>query len=305
MFNRAYIEITNLCNFHCDFCPGTTRPPMAMRLSDFRTAAEKLRPLTDYLYLHVMGEPLLHPDLDKVLAICRELGFKTCITTNGLLLPKKLDILRDAPALHKLSISLHSYESNRPDVPLETYLRGCVDACDVMGQRGTVCTLRLWNKGAEPQLNGEIERILGELAGVDTRLLPRDGVGNRRLMYRTYIEEAQRFRWPGDPEYTGPDAEYCYGLRKQIAQQRVEALRGVVGDDNKADFCHREVSRFVKWNVIPPRRRGCVRGRSPTQAAGRRRTAFATQTRAGAFSPAASPTACTRSSSAAPARNSE
>ncbi len=217
MFNRAYIEITNLCNFHCDFCPGTTRPPMAMRLSDFRTAAEKLRPLTDYLYLHVMGEPLLHPDLDKVLAICRELGFKTCITTNGLLLPKKLDILRDAPALHKLSISLHSYESNRPDVPLETYLRGCVDACDVMGQRGTVCTLRLWNKGAEPQLNGEIERILGELARVDTRLLPRDGVGNRRLMYRTYIEEAQRFRWPGDPEYTGSDAEYCYGLRKQIA----------------------------------------------------------------------------------------
>ena len=63
----------------------------------------------------------------------------------------------------------------------------------------------------------EIERILGELAGVDTRLLPRDSVGNRRLMYRTYIEEAQRFRWPGDPEYTGPDAEYCYGLRKQIA----------------------------------------------------------------------------------------
>ncbi len=52
---------------------------------------------------------------------------------------------------------------------------------------------------------------------MDTRLLPRDGVGNRRLMYRTYIEEAQRFRWPGDPEYTGPDAEYCYGLRKQIA----------------------------------------------------------------------------------------
>ena len=95
------------------------------------------------------------------------------------------------------------------------------------------------------------------------------------------------------------------GLCKQIAQQRVEALRGVVGDDNKADFCHREVSRFVKWSVIPPRKRGCVRGRSPTQAAGRRRTAFATQTRAGAFSPAASPTACTRSSSAAPARNSE
>ena len=47
MFNRAYIEITNLCNFHCDFCPGTTRPPMAMRLSDFRTAAEKLMRAAD------------------------------------------------------------------------------------------------------------------------------------------------------------------------------------------------------------------------------------------------------------------
>lgn len=109
MFSRMYLEITTCCNLSCSFCPGTKRPAAFLSPEDFRTLAAKLRPYGQYLYLHVMGEPLLHPDLDKVLAICRELGFKTCMTTNGLLLPKKLDILRDAPALHKLSISLHSY----------------------------------------------------------------------------------------------------------------------------------------------------------------------------------------------------
>lgn len=71
MFNRAYVEITNVCNLACSFCPGTRRPAGYMRPEDFRLLAEKLRGHTAYLYLHVMGEPLLHPQLEEILAIAR------------------------------------------------------------------------------------------------------------------------------------------------------------------------------------------------------------------------------------------
>ncbi len=69
-YNKVYLEITNRCNLHCSFCPGTRRPPRTMSPTEFRLLAEKLRPATRYLYLHLMGEPLLHPELPEYLGSC-------------------------------------------------------------------------------------------------------------------------------------------------------------------------------------------------------------------------------------------
>ena len=71
MFQRAYLEITNVCNLACAFCPGTTREKRFMAPEDFALLAKKLRPYTEYLYLHVMGEPLLHPQLAEILRSIR------------------------------------------------------------------------------------------------------------------------------------------------------------------------------------------------------------------------------------------
>ena len=67
MRSRIYIEITNRCNLSCDFCPGTRRPPRTMTPAEFRTLTQKLRGETGYLYFHVLGEPLLHPQLPELL----------------------------------------------------------------------------------------------------------------------------------------------------------------------------------------------------------------------------------------------
>ena len=96
MRNRIYIEITNRCNLSCDFCHGTRRPPRTMTPAEFETLALKLRGETDYLYLHVLGEPLLHPQLPELLAIAHRLGFRTCLVTNGTLLPRQKDALLSA-----------------------------------------------------------------------------------------------------------------------------------------------------------------------------------------------------------------
>ena len=112
MLSRIYLEITNICNRSCAFCPGTKRAPRALTPEEFAFLAAKLRPHTDYLYLHVMGEPLLHPDLPELLDIAGRMGFRVVLTTNGTLLPKRQRELLAAQALHKVSVSLHSFEAN-------------------------------------------------------------------------------------------------------------------------------------------------------------------------------------------------
>ena len=79
MLKRAYIEITNICNLRCDFCPGTKRSSRSMSIDEFTSVARKLQGTVKYLYLHVMGEPLLHENLTDFLDIAGELGFRVCI----------------------------------------------------------------------------------------------------------------------------------------------------------------------------------------------------------------------------------
>ena len=124
MFSRMYLEITTCCNLSCSFCPGTKRPAAFLSPENFYTLTAKLRPYGEHLYLHVMGEPLLHPQLPKLLEICRELGFRATLTTNGTLLPKKQEALLAAPALRKVSVSLHSFEANEAG-DFSAYLTGC------------------------------------------------------------------------------------------------------------------------------------------------------------------------------------
>ena len=97
-FRKVYLEISNVCNLSCSFCPGTKRKPHIMNEAEFAAIAEKLRPYTDFLYFHLMGEPLCHPELPRFLEIAGGLGFKVILTTNGTLLSKHQNILINAPA---------------------------------------------------------------------------------------------------------------------------------------------------------------------------------------------------------------
>ena len=138
MRSRIYIEITNRCNLSCDFCPGTRRPPRTMTPAEFRTLTQKLRGETGYLYFHVLGEPLLHPQLPELLAIAGELAFRVCLVTNGTLLTRQRNALLKADALHKISVSLHSYEGSGGVGNLEEYLQQVWDTCLPLSQRGVL-----------------------------------------------------------------------------------------------------------------------------------------------------------------------
>ena len=87
-FKKAYLEITNVCNLNCSFCPKTKRSPRFITTEEFLHLIDEVTPFTDYVYFHLMGEPLLHPKLKEFFTICGERGLKVSLTTNGPLLKK-------------------------------------------------------------------------------------------------------------------------------------------------------------------------------------------------------------------------
>ena len=210
-FRKIYVEISNLCNLSCAFCPGTSRPPRRMTPAEFGSLAPKLRPYTEYLYFHVMGEPLCHPNLAEFLEIAHRHGFRVILTTNGTLLPKQQTLLLNAPALHKVNISLHAFEANSLSVPFEDYLDGCF-AFGQAAKGEKLVVYRLWNQGGADARNEEI------LAGLknafpDPWVTERQGT---RLASRTYLEYSDRFDWPDLSAPEGSSRVFCYGLRDQL-----------------------------------------------------------------------------------------
>ena len=158
-FRKIYLEISNLCNLNCAFCPKTRRTPHRMTQEEFTYLAGKLRPYTDFLYFHLMGEPLCHPGLGRFLEIAGELGFKVILTTNGTLLRGNQEVLLASPALHKVNVSLHAFEANDLAVPFEAYLADCF-AFGKAAEGKKIVVYRLWNHGGADKRNTEILRAL-------------------------------------------------------------------------------------------------------------------------------------------------
>lgn len=211
MLRKAYLEITNVCNLSCAFCPGTKRAPKFLTVDEFRLLAAKLRGHTEYLYFHLMGEPLLHPELGEFLDIADELRFKVMLTTNGTLLPERQELLLSAPALHKVNISLQSFEANDGG-RLEDYLAGCTAFAAAAAKAGKLCEFRLWNRGGWESMNPEIRANLAK-SFPEPWQKSRNGF---RLAERIWLEPGERFDWPDLTLPSLGERCFCYGLRDQI-----------------------------------------------------------------------------------------
>ena len=210
-FQKVYLEISNLCNLHCSFCPGTRRAPRRLDEEEFCRILTRLRPYTNFLYFHLMGEPLCHSGLARFLKLAQEYGFRVILTTNGTLLSRQKEMLLNAPALHKVNISLHAFEANDPEMTFSDYLDGCF-AFGKAAQGGPLVVYRLWNRGGEDEKN---EEILSAMA----RAFPEPWVTERRgirIAHRVYLEYGEKFDWPDLSVEDGGKELFCYGLRDQI-----------------------------------------------------------------------------------------
>ncbi len=221
-FKKVYIEITNVCNLKCSFCPDSGRPRGFMDIKGFTHIINEVKPFCDYVYLHIMGEPLLNSNLESFLKVCYDSLIKVNITTNGTLLYKYGNLLLVAPALRKVSISLHSFEANEGNGLLGSYIDNVVNFIKKAVEKGIICELRLWNmdngqlKGSN-HLNHEILKELEESFQPDFDLW--DAVRNQanvKLRDRLFISRSEIFEWPDINRDVIDEKVFCYGLRDQF-----------------------------------------------------------------------------------------
>lgn len=84
---RVHLELTNVCDFNCAFCPKSEmrRPYGYMDKGLAKAAVTEITEnrVSEKITFHVMGEPTLHPDFFEIMDHCRDAGAKVGLTTNG------------------------------------------------------------------------------------------------------------------------------------------------------------------------------------------------------------------------------
>lgn len=207
MYSRVYVEITNICNMHCSFCHGHSRQPGRMCREDFARILEQLTGKTRYIYYHLMGEPLLHPQLPAFLQMATDAGFLSIITTNGTLLQRRAEEIIGARP-HKINISLHSFEGDNQSA-FENYVNETAEFADRANRAGIIVNFRLWNKGCDGGRNSRILQLLmkkltGEWA---------ENTRGYRIRSKLYLEWGDRFEWPDSQAILRGSEVFCHGMR--------------------------------------------------------------------------------------------
>jgi len=229
-FKKTYIEITNVCNLSCDFCPKTKRSAEFMKLSTFENILKQIKGHSEHIYFHVLGEPLLHPELEDFLRLSNEYGYIVNLTTNGTLIDKAKNVLIRSEALRQINFSLHSFDANPINNPMESYLNRIIAFTkEAREKTNIIVALRLWNlqesllnsnnnKESQKEKNRHILEKLEEAFNLDykieEKLLPERGI---KLAPKVFLNQASRFNWPNTLNENVTEKGFCYGLRDQIA----------------------------------------------------------------------------------------
>lgn len=210
-FKKVYIEITNVCNLNCSFCIKDNRIRKSMSVYEFENILKKIDGYTDYIYLHVKGEPLIHNNLDEILSLTSKYNKYVNITTNGVFLKDKVDILKKYNNIRQINISLHS-ENKKTN-----YIEDIMDAVDNL--KNIFIVYRFWTL----KDNKLDDKMLEYLDKIKEKYFITDEVYNKiikgnnvKIDNNVYINKDKEFEWPslGNDYYN--EYGFCYGLKNQI-----------------------------------------------------------------------------------------
>lgn len=184
-----------------------------MTLSFFESILKQVRPITSYIYLHVQGEPTLHPQFQKILSLCDAYSMKVQLVTNGTTLSSVKDSLFHHPSLRKINISLQSIEYHTlPLQQFESTLFSFIDAG--IAQKKPIIELRFWR-------SDEFEEARTSTLLKDIQKTYSLEKTNRHHNYRiadtVYVDFDNMFEWPDASSKKNSTTGRCLGAVTQIA----------------------------------------------------------------------------------------
>ncbi len=227
-FKKIYIEISNICNLQCSFCPEVERGKKLMSAQNFAHILKKVAPFTEQITLHLMGEPLAHPEFEKILEICDEENHqgeavKINLTTNAVLIKRKQEVLLKCKSLHQINFSVHSFKDNFPQKEIAPYLESLIDFSKALKlvQPETYVNFRLWNLRddlAHKEINQMIIHELNQ--AFSSEISDKIDVAfkkSKKLTEKIYLNFDSQFRWPDPKDPVRSCTGTCYGLETQLA----------------------------------------------------------------------------------------
>lgn len=212
-FKKIYIEITNFCNKNCSFCSKTNRNLKEMSLEDFYNVINEVKKYTDYIYLHVKGEPLLHSKFDEILNICDLNNIKVNITTNGSLIKKREEILKKHNCIRQMNISIHSITNKEEVNDILTSL------ISIRKDNNFYVVYRYWTLPFNYKISDNmIMKEIIKYYKFDNNMINKiNGEDNIKIDKYTYINKASEFVWPSLQNDYYNEEGYCLGLKSHIA----------------------------------------------------------------------------------------
>lgn len=202
---KIYIEITNRCNLNCSFCIHNKRPFKDMTFDEYKTIINKIKNHTKEVYLHVLGEPLLHPNINDFIDYAANNGLLVNITTNGYLIKNILNNKN----INRLNISMHSYQ-DKTNLSLNNYLDNIFLTIDKLRSK-TFCSIRLWvsNNHTKTMLNYINERY-------HTNILEIHDDMKEKITNNLIIDTNHEFIWPNLNNHYYSESGTCRGLIDHI-----------------------------------------------------------------------------------------
>ena len=221
--NAVYIEITNVCNLNCSFCPcrkDSSDNPQGKR--DFmsselfeRCIAESAT-VAENVYFHVLGEPTLHPGFGLFLKKLESTPLKLNLTTNGTTIARTGKLILASPAVRQVNFSTHAYAELPPEIA-SRHLQDVLDFCKLANAErpDMYINLRLWNVGddaSDAWNQTMISKVNEAFGNASSGAEPRQQISLEHfcsrhksfpVVGRIYLHQDSRFEWPELDERTG------------------------------------------------------------------------------------------------------
>ena len=204
MYKKIYIEITNDCNLSCSFCIKNKRIKKYMSFNDFKTVLNNIENYTKYIYLHVLGEPLMHPSINEFINYASK-RYKVNITTNGYL----INNIRENKNIRQINISLHSF-SDKYNISLDDYINNIFNVVEIL-KKFTYVSFRLWTNN---KYSNKIVDLINKKYNVNLDI--NNIKNNTTITNNVFISINEEFIWPDKNNGYYNEVGTCYALRDHI-----------------------------------------------------------------------------------------
>lgn len=236
MFHKVHIEISNVCNLQCSFCPEVIRSKRLMEIPLFESIIRQVAPLTEQVAFHLMGDPLVHPQLSQLIDICERYRAPIFFVTNGVLMTERNSALLLRQGFRQVCFSLHSFNDNFPGRDPKEYLERIFAFTEsaLKDRPELYINFRLWNlqsRRGSNEANSDLLNRIAQRFGADVHDIKNTDVRRRksyRIKRRLYLHFDSEFTWPDLHAPVLNQRGFCYGLKSHF---------GVLADGTVVPCC--------------------------------------------------------------------